>query len=162
MTVNDPRPALAATLAARLAPAAEALASACAEDASPEPPPPDDRACAEHHRAVRARLHHLRQLLPLLDWSARHLPEPEPQPEPVEEPWEPPPPILSDYDGSRDECHRGDRKHVGRLNTPEYRAWEERQRRRDEREEREEEEAEALAARARGGGDGDRKEHDIS
>ena len=69
-------------------------------------------------------------------------------------------PILSDYDGSRDECHRGDRKHVGRLNTPEYRAWEERQRRRDEREEQEEE-AEALAARARGGGDGDREEHDI-
>ncbi len=92
MTVNDPRPALAATLAARLAPAAEALAAACAEDAGPEPPPPDDRALAEHHRAARARLHHLRQLLPLLDWSARHVSEPEPQPEPVEEPWEPPPP----------------------------------------------------------------------
>ena len=108
MTVNDPRPALAATLAAGLAPAAEALAAACAEDASPEPPPP----------------------------------------------------ILSDYDGS-DECHWGDRAHVGKLDTPEYRAWEERHRHRDEREEREEE-AEALAARARGGGDGGREEHDIS
>ena len=108
MTVNEPRPALAAKPAAGLAPAAEALAAACAEDANTEPPPP----------------------------------------------------ILSDHDGSRDECHWGDRKHVGRLNTPEYRAWEERQRRRDEREEQEEE-AEALAARARGGGDGDREEHDI-
>ncbi len=109
MTVNDPRPELAAKPAAGPAPAAEALAAACAEDANTEPPSP----------------------------------------------------ILSDCDGSRDACHRGDRKHVGRLNTPEYRAWKERRRRRDERDEREEEEAGALAARARGGGDGDREEHDI-
>ncbi len=52
MTATDPRPALAAMLAARLAPAAEALAAAYAEDLNPEPPPPDDRACAECHRPL--------------------------------------------------------------------------------------------------------------
>ena len=43
MTATDPRPALAAKLAAGLAPAAEALALAYAEDISAGPPPPDDR-----------------------------------------------------------------------------------------------------------------------
>ena len=75
MTATDPRPALAAALAARLAPAAEALAAAYAEDANPEPPPPDDRARADHHRAGRAQLHHLRQLLAVLDWAGAHLPD---------------------------------------------------------------------------------------
>ena len=48
------------------------------------PPPEDDRALAERHRAGRAQLAHLRQLLAVLDWAAAHLPEPEPAP--VEEP----------------------------------------------------------------------------
>ena len=109
MTATDPRPALAAALAARLAPAAEALAAAYARDANPEPPPPDDRTRAECHRAGRAQLAHLRELLAVLDWSAAHMPEPEP--EPAEEPSdafdEPPePPVAeSDYDGSEDEFH---------------------------------------------------------
>ena len=76
MTATDPRPALAAALAARLAPAAEALAAAYAEDMDAGPPPPDDRARAECHRAGRAQLAHLRELLAVLDWSAAHLPEP--------------------------------------------------------------------------------------
>ena len=45
MTVNDPRPQLAAMPAARLAPAAEALTTAHVED---------HRACADYHRAGRA------------------------------------------------------------------------------------------------------------
>ena len=45
MTVNDPRPELAAMLAARLAPAAEALALAYAEDMNAGPSPEDRRAC---------------------------------------------------------------------------------------------------------------------
>ena len=81
MTATDPRPALAA----RLAPAAEALAAAFVEDANPELPAPDDRARAECHRAGRAPLAHLRQLLALLDWSAAHMPEPEPAGEPPDE-----------------------------------------------------------------------------
>ena len=56
MTATDPRPALAAMLAERLAPAAAALASACAEDISAAPPPEDDRALAGHHRAGCAAL----------------------------------------------------------------------------------------------------------
>ncbi|MCY3755387.1 MAG: hypothetical protein OXG99_15035, partial [Alphaproteobacteria bacterium] len=63
MTATDPRPQLAAKLAAGLAPAAEALALAYAEDMGAGPPPPDDRALAERHRAGRAQLSHLRQLL---------------------------------------------------------------------------------------------------
>ncbi|MYE03302.1 MAG: hypothetical protein F4Y03_18920, partial [Alphaproteobacteria bacterium] len=62
MTATDPRPQLAATLAERLAPAAEALALAYAEDMNAGPPPEDDRALAERHRARRAQLGHLRQL----------------------------------------------------------------------------------------------------
>ena len=54
MTATDPRPALAAMPAERLAPAAAALAGACAEDTSAAPPPEDDRALAGHHRAGRA------------------------------------------------------------------------------------------------------------
>ncbi len=86
MTATDPRPDLAATLAAGLAPAAETLAAAYAEDLNAGPPPEDDRALAERHRAGRARLSHLRQLLAVLDWAAAHLPEPEPEPE--EEMWD--------------------------------------------------------------------------
>ena len=123
MTAADPRPALAAMLAARLAPAAEALAAAYVEDANPEPPPPDDRARAECHRAGRAQLAHLRQLLALLDWSAAHLPEPAPAPEPEEEPWEPPPAIETDYDGSEDEFHYRSEVYVGSQETPEFEAW---------------------------------------
>ena len=127
MTATDPRPALAAMLAARLAPAAEALAAGYAEDLNPEPPPPDDRARADRHRAARAQLDHLRKLLALLDWAGAHLPEPEPEPapepEPVEEPWEPPPPAEDDYDGSEDEFHYGGECYVGSQETPEFRAW---------------------------------------
>ena len=43
MTETDPRPVLAAKPAARLAPAAEALAAAWEEDMNAGPPPPDDR-----------------------------------------------------------------------------------------------------------------------
>ena len=56
MTRTDPRPELAAMLAERLAPAAAALAGACAEDIPAAPPPEDDRALAERHRAGRAAL----------------------------------------------------------------------------------------------------------
>ena len=107
MTATDPRPELAAKLAAGLAPAAEALALAYAEDMSAGPPPPDDRALAERHRAGRAQLAHLRQLLAVLDWAAAHLPEPEPAPveEPADEfdnPFGEPDPDGPDHDGSED------------------------------------------------------------
>ena len=128
MTATDPRPRLAAALAARLAPAAEALAAAYVEDANPEPPPPDDRARAEYHRAGRARLDHLRQLLAVLDWSAAHLPEPEPAPceEPLDaldEPVAEPPVAESDYDGGEDEFHYRGEVYAGSQDTPEFRAW---------------------------------------
>ena len=125
MTATDPRPELAAKLAAGLAPAAEALALAYAEDMHAGPPPPDDRALAERHRAGRAQLSHLRQLLAVLDWAAAHLPEPEPEPveEPEEEPWEPPPAVKPDYDGSEDEFHYGGEAYVGSQETPEFKAW---------------------------------------
>ncbi len=128
MTAIDPRPALAA-LAARLAPAAEALAAAYAQDLNPEPPPPDERARADHHRAGRAQLAHLRQLLAVIDWAGAHLPEPEPapepepEPEPEEEPWEPPPQVELDYDGSEDEFHYGGVSWIGSQDTPGFRAW---------------------------------------
>ncbi len=116
MTATDPRPELAAMLLERLAPAAEALAAACAEDIGAGPPPQDDRDRAEYHRAGRARLAHLRQLLAVLDWSAGHLPEPEPEEEEYE------------YLG---EVWTGSRQ------TPEFHAWFERlNRREDRREER--------------------------
>ena len=121
MTATDPRPALAAALAARLAPAAEALAAAYVEDMDAGPPPPDDRARAECHRAGRAQLAHLRELLAVLDWSAAHMPEPEPEPE--EELWEPPPPAKPDYDGSEDEFHYCGEAYVGSQKTPEFEAW---------------------------------------
>ena len=60
MTATDPRPALAAMLAARLAPAATALAEAYVEDINAGPPPEDRRADADRHRAGRAALAHLR------------------------------------------------------------------------------------------------------
>ena len=126
MTATDPRPALAAMLAEKLAPAVEALAAAYAEDASPEPPPPDDRAIAERHRAGRAQLDHLHKLLAVLDWAGAHLPEPEPAEEPAYEPDEPrdePRPYVSDYDGSEDEFHYGGEAYVGSQETPEFRAW---------------------------------------
>ena len=134
MTATDPRPALAAMLAEKLAPAVEALAAAYVEDASPEPPPPDDRARAEHHRAARAQLDHLHKLLAVLDWAGAHMPEPEPAPveEPEEEPWEPPPAVKPDYDGSEDEFHYGGEAYVGSQETPGFRAWRERQHRRTE------------------------------
>ena len=135
MTATDPRPALAA----RLAPAAEALVAAFVEDANPEPPAPDDRARAECHRAGRAQLADLRQILAPLDWSAAHMPEPEPAGEPPDEASDAPgkpvaelPPAESGYDGSKDEFHHCGEAWVGRLMTPEFRAWDERQSRRTE------------------------------
>ena len=166
MTATDPRPQLAAKLAAGLAPAAEALALAYAEDISAGPPPPEDRALAERHRAGRAQLAHLRQLLAVLDWAAAHLPEPEPEPEeePADEfdnPFGEPDPVESGYDGSEErpgfrewsedmerrfgpvpmdkggeggpvKCSVSGRKFVGRLPSPEFTAWRERQHRRTE------------------------------
>ena len=121
MTATDPRPALAAMLAEKLAPAVEALATACAGDA--DPPPPDDRALADRHRAARARLDHLHKLLAVLDWAGAHLPEPEPREEPEEEPWEPPPAVKSDYDGGEDEFHYRSEVYVGSQETPGFDAW---------------------------------------
>ena len=148
MTATDPRPQLAAMLLERLAPAAEALAEACAQDIDAGPPPEDDRDRAEYHRAGRAGLAHLRQLLAVLDWSAKHLPEPEPEEEEYE--------YLGEvWTGSR--------------TTPEYYAWlerlnrredrrEERRRKREEKERKERKKRKAkkraLAAQAGGGGDG--------
>ena len=128
MTATDPRPALAAMLLERLAPAAEALAAAYAQDVNPEPPPPDDRARADYHRAGRAQLAHLHKLLAVLDWSARHLPEPEPASpdEAPHEAWDAEPvaePVQPDYDGSEDEFHYGGEAYVGSQETPEFRAW---------------------------------------
>ncbi len=128
MIATDPRPQLAATLAAGLAPAAEALAAAYAEDLNAGPPPEDDRALAERHRAGRAQLSHLRQLLAVLDWAAAHLPEPEPEPEeePSEDfgdPFDEPGPYVSDYDGSEDEFHYCGQVWAGSQETPEFRAW---------------------------------------
>ncbi len=126
MTATDPRPQLAATLAARLAPAAEALALAYAEDIGAGPPPEDDRALAERHRAGRAQLSHLRQLLSVLDWAGAHLPEPELAEDPAYEPDEvrdEPRPDVSDYDGGEDEFHYGGEVWAGSQETPEFRAW---------------------------------------
>ena len=143
MTETDPRPRLAAALLERLAPAAEALAAACAGDIDAGPPPEDDRDRADYHRAARAGLAHLRQLLAVIDWSARHLPEPEPEPE-------------------QDEVHYLGAVWTGRQDTPGFYAWvkqqdrRERHRRKREKKERRERKAKkkALAARAGGGGDG--------
>ena len=54
MTETDPRPQLAAKPAARLAPAAAALAEACAQDMNAAPPP-GDRACEGRGEAVKER-----------------------------------------------------------------------------------------------------------
>ena len=108
MTVNDPRAELAAMLAARLAPAAAALVEAYVEDMDAAPPPEDRRADADHHRAGRAQLAHLRQLLALLDWSAERMPEPETARTPADAPDQPaagPPDPETGYDGSEDEFH---------------------------------------------------------
>ena len=126
MTATDPRPALAAMLAEKLAPAARALAEAYAEDMSAGPPPEDDRAFAEYHRAGRAQLAHLRQLLAVLDWAAARMPEPEPAEEPACEPEEArdePRPYVCDYDGGEDEFHYGGEVYVGSQETPEFKAW---------------------------------------
>ena len=135
MTETDPCPRLAAMPLERLAPAAEALAEACADDINAEPPSADDRARAEYHRAGRARLAHLGQLLARLDRSARHLPEPE-----------------------RDELYYLGAVWTGRQDTPEFYAWVERQDRREarrrKRRRREKRQKKALAAQAGGGGDG--------
>ena len=135
MTATDPRPALAAMLAERLAPAAAALAEACAEDISAAPPPEDDRALAERHRAGRAALSHLRQLLGVLDRAAARLPEPEQAPagEPANDldAWTPEPEPGSGYDGSEDEYHYFDEVHVGSQETPAFRDWLARQERRE-------------------------------
>ena len=124
MTATDPRPRLAAALAASLAPAAESLAAAYEETIAASPPPQEDRALAEHHRAGRAALAHLRQLLALLDWAAAHLPEPRPEPrgEAPEAP-DPPPPMESGYDGGEDEFHYRSETYTGSQNTPQFRAW---------------------------------------
>ena len=135
MTANDPRPELAAKLAVRLAPAAEALAAAYEEDMSAGPPPQDDRAWGEYHRAGRAALAHLRQLLAVLDWAAGHLPEPDPAPsgEPsdgFEDAVAEARAAESGYDGSEDEYRYRGQTWVGSQDTPEFRAWlEERKRR---------------------------------
>ena len=142
MTATDPRPALAAMLAAKLAPAAEALAEACARDTDPEPPPPDDRARAECHRAARAQLDHLRKLLALLDWAGAHLPEPEPE---------------------QEEFHYLGGVWTGSRNTPEFYAWAElmdrreaRRRKREEKKKRERKaKKKALAAQAGANGRAD-------
>ena len=123
MTATDPRPQLAAMLAEKLAPAVETLAAAYAEDIDAGPPPPDDRALAERHRAGRAQLAHLRQLLAVLDWAGARMPEPEPAEEPACEPRDEPRPYVSDYDGSEDEFHYGGEVYVGSQETPEFKAW---------------------------------------
>ncbi|MCY4503361.1 MAG: hypothetical protein OXE57_17585 [Alphaproteobacteria bacterium] len=145
MTATDPRPQLAAALQERFAPAAEALAAACAEDMNPDAPPLDDRDRAEHHRAGRAQLAHLRQLLAVLDWSARHRPEPAPDPG------------EDDHDGSADEFHYLGKIWTGRQDTPEFYAWAERQDRREERrrkrEKRKKRKKKTLAAETGGAGE---------
>ena len=81
MPMNDPRPALAVELAARLAPAADALSESYRADyAEAGPLPEDDRERAAFHRAGRAMLAHLRQLLAVIDWSAVLLPPAPPRP----------------------------------------------------------------------------------
>ncbi len=126
MTATDPRPGLAAMLAERLAPAATALAEAYAEDMRVAPPPEDDHACAERHRAARAQLSHLRQVLAVLDWAAAHLSDPAPVEEPLggfDNPFDEPEPGKPDYDGSEDEFHYGGEVYIGSQETPEFRAW---------------------------------------
>ena len=126
MTATDPRPELAAMLAARLAPAAEALALAYAEDMDAAPPPEDRRACADHHRAGRAQLAHLRQLLALLDWSAERMPQPETAGAPADAPDEPvagPPDPETGYDGSEDEFHYGGEVWKGSIAAPGFGEW---------------------------------------
>ena len=93
MTATGPRPdlprtpirGLAAMPAARLAPAAATLATAYAEEMSAGPPPENDRALAERHRAGRAALSHLRQLLRVLDRAAARRPGPAPAEETADE-----------------------------------------------------------------------------
>ena len=126
MTVNDPRPELAAMLAARLAPAAAALVEAYLEDINAGPPLEDRRADADHHRAGRAALAHLRQLLALLDWSAAHMPEPETAGAPADAPDQPvagPPDPETGYDGSEDEFHYAGEVWKGSIAAPGFREW---------------------------------------
>ena len=126
MTATDPRPALAAMLAARLAPAAAALAEAYLEDMGAGPPPEDRRADADRHRAGRAALAHLRRLLSLLDWSAERMPEPEPAETQMDAPDEPaagPPDPETGHDGSEDEFHYAGRVWKGSIAAPGFREW---------------------------------------
>ena len=177
MTATDPRPRLAAALAARLAPAAESLAAAYEDNIAAGPPPQEDRALAEHHRAGRAALAHLRQLLaparlgrrPPARTAAR-APAAKPRTTPTRRPRRSPAmtaartsstiaarpmpaartrrssgpgwpnrqrrfgPLVADeddYDGSEDEYNFGERRYVGKLTTPEFASWLERQERRE-------------------------------
>ncbi len=126
MTVNEPRPELAAMPAARLAPAATALAEAYAQDMDAAPPPQDRRACADHHRAGRAQLAHLRQLLALIDWSAERMPEPEPAETQMDAPDQPvagPPDPETGYDGREDEFHYAGEVWKGSIAAPGFREW---------------------------------------
>ncbi len=156
MTATDPRPALAAMPAERLAPAAEALAEARAEDISAAPPPEDDRALAERHRAGRAALSHLKQLLGVLDRVAARMPEPEQAPaeEPANDPdaWTPEPEPGSGYDGSENVYYFGKRQYAGRLTTPAFRDWLARQERREAADMAAREAAAGSAGAGAGGG----------
>ena len=127
MTATDPRPELAAMLAERLAPAARALAEAYAEDICAAPPPEDDRACAERHRAGRAQLiasapAPRRARLGRRTHARTRTRRLEPACGP-DEARDEPRPYVSDYDGGEDEFHYGGEVYVGSQETPEFRAW---------------------------------------
>ena len=135
MTATDPRPALAAMLAEKLAPAAAALAEAYAQDMGAAPPPEDDRALADRPpRRTRRALPSAPAPQPSSTGAAARMPEPEPAV--VEEPaedlddWVPEPEPETGYDGSEDEYHYFDEVYVGSQQTPEFRAWHAEQERR--------------------------------
>ena len=127
MTATDPRPELAAMLAARLAPAAEALVDGlCGGHERRARRRRTTARDADHHRAGRAVLAHLRQLLALLDWSAERMPEPEPAGAPADAPDQPvagPPDPETGYDGSEDEFHYAGEVWKGSIAAPGFREW---------------------------------------
>ncbi len=123
MTATDPRPRLAAALAARLAPAAEALAAAYAEDANPELPPPAESG----YDGSEDETHHCGEVYA----GSQETPGFEVWLEDLERRFGPVP-LDGSRDGSLPECNVSGRKFVGDLMTPEFRAWRERQRRRTE------------------------------
>ncbi len=135
MTVNDPRP----ELAAMLAPAAAALAEAYVDDMSAAPSPEDHRADADRmpepetgHDGSEDEFHHAGEA-----WKGSiAAPGFREWPGDLERRFGLIPTREGD-EGRPIECHVGGRMFAGPPDMREFKAWRERQRRREEREKQE-------------------------